>query len=76
MVPQAAPDLLTASLLIITVGVLLFRNVGPLPMVLGGAVLGVFSKTEIWVRVRGSRAEGGRQWSAYPGSRISWLVLT
>jgi chromate transporter len=31
--------------------VLLFRNVGPLPMVFGGAMLGVFSKTEIWERV-------------------------
>jgi chromate transporter len=51
MAPQAAPDLFTASLLILTVGVLLLRNVGPLPMVFGGAVLGVFSKTEIWERV-------------------------
>ena len=51
MAPQAAPDLFTASLLILTVGLLLFRNVGPLPIVFGGAVLGVFSKTEIWERV-------------------------
>jgi chromate transporter len=51
MVPQAAPDLFTACLLVLTVGVLLLRNIGPLPLVSGGAVLGMIAKAEWWERV-------------------------
>ena len=51
MVPQAAPDLFTACLLVLTVGLLLLRNVGPLPLVSGGAVLGMIAKAEWWERV-------------------------
>ena len=51
MVPQAAPDPFTACLLVLTVGVLLLRNIGPLPLVCGGAVLGLLAKAGPWERV-------------------------
>jgi chromate transporter len=54
MVPQAAPDPFTACLLILTVGVLLLRNIGPLPLVFGGAVLGLIAKAGLWERVERS----------------------
>ena len=51
MVPRAAPDPFTACLLILTVGALLLRNIGPLPLVFGGAVLGLIAKAGLWERV-------------------------
>jgi chromate transporter len=51
MVPKAAPDLFTASLLLLTVGMLILRNIGPLPLMFGGAVLGLLSKAGVWERI-------------------------
>ncbi len=51
LLPQAAPDPFTACLLVLTIGVLLLRNVGPLPLMFGGAVLGLIAKAGLWERV-------------------------
>ena len=37
--PHAAPDVFTWILMALTVGVILLRNVGPLPLVASGAVI-------------------------------------
>ena len=39
--PHAAPDVFTWILMALTVGVILLRNVGPLPLVASGAVIGL-----------------------------------
>jgi chromate transporter len=51
MVPQAAPDPFTACLLVLTVGALLLRNIASLPLMFGGAVLGLIAKAGLWERV-------------------------
>lgn len=43
MAPHAAPDIFTWGLLALTVGVILLRNVGPLPLMAGGSVIGLLS---------------------------------
>jgi chromate transporter len=48
MVPTAAPDYFTAALLVLTVAILMLRSVGPFPLVLGGAVIGVLRRTLHW----------------------------
>jgi chromate transporter len=44
MAPHAAPDIFTWVLLALTIVILLLRNVGPLPLMAGGAVIGLLSK--------------------------------
>ncbi|SED97496.1 chromate transporter [Rhizobiales bacterium GAS188] len=51
MAPHAAPDLFTRALLSLTVGLILLRNVGPLPLMFGGAVVGLLSKSSTWERI-------------------------
>jgi len=51
MAPHAAPDYFTQGLLALTVALMLLRNVGALPLMLGGAVIGLLSKSNIWERV-------------------------
>ncbi|MBI1774478.1 MAG: chromate efflux transporter [Proteobacteria bacterium] len=50
MAPHAAPDPFAWCLLALTVGFMLLRNVGPLPLMLGGAVIG-FMKSSTWDRI-------------------------
>ena len=49
--PQAAPDVFTWILMALTVGVILLRNVGPLPLVASGAVIGLLAKNEFVERL-------------------------
>jgi chromate transporter len=51
MAPAIAPDVFTTALLVLTVAILMLRNVGPLPLVFGGAVLGVLRKAIPWDQV-------------------------
>jgi chromate transporter len=51
MAPHAAPDLFTRCLLALTVGLILLRNVGSLPLILGGALAGWLGKSGVWERV-------------------------
>ena len=51
MAPHAAPDFFTRGLLVLTVALMLLRNVGALPLMLGGAVLGLLSKANLWERI-------------------------
>jgi len=44
MAPHAAPDIFTWVLLALTVLLMLLRNAGPLPLISGGAVIGLVSK--------------------------------
>jgi chromate transporter len=41
MAPHAAPDVFTWVLLALTIVILLLRNIGPLPLMAGGAVIGL-----------------------------------
>jgi chromate transporter len=51
MGPTAVPDFLTTALLGLTVAILLLRNVGPVPLVFGGAIIGVLRKAFEWDRL-------------------------
>jgi chromate transporter len=51
MAPHAAPDLFTWCLLALTVGLTLLWNVGALPLMLGGAVIGLLAKGSAWERI-------------------------
>jgi chromate transport protein ChrA len=51
MAPAAAPDVFTVAPLVLTVAILMLRNVGPLPLVFGGAVFGVLPKAIPWEQV-------------------------
>jgi chromate transporter len=53
MAPQAAPDPFTWVLLALTVLILLLRNVGPLPVMLGGALIGLLTKGKAWELIQG-----------------------
>ena len=52
MAPQAAPDWVTWLLLAGTVAALAWKNVGPMPAMLGGAAIGAFMKEGIPGRLR------------------------
>ena len=53
MAPHAAPDPLTWFLLALTVLLMLLRNVGPLPLMFGGALIGLLRKGKsAWERVQ------------------------
>jgi chromate transporter len=51
MAPHAAPDVFTWILLALTIGILLLRNVGPLPLMAGGAAIGLLSKASLLKRI-------------------------
>jgi chromate transporter len=51
MAPHAAPDVFTCVLLALTIGILLLRNVGPLPLMAGAAVIGLLSGGNFLQRV-------------------------
>jgi chromate transporter len=51
MAPHAAPDPFTWFLLALTVLIILLRNVGPLPVMFGGALIGLVSKGKAWERI-------------------------
>ena len=51
MAPHAAPDPFTWFLLALTVGIMLLRKVGPLPLMSGGALIGLLSKGKAWERI-------------------------
>jgi chromate transporter len=51
MAPHAAPDVFTWFLLALTIGLLLLRNVGPLPVMVGGAVIGLISRGNLLKRI-------------------------
>jgi chromate transporter len=53
MAPHAAPDIFTWILLATSVVLMLLRNVGPLPLTSGGALIGLLSKGKsAWERVQ------------------------
>jgi chromate transporter len=41
LAPNAAPDLFAAALGVVTIALLLWRPMGPFPLMLGGALMGV-----------------------------------
>jgi chromate transporter len=49
--PHAAPDVYAGGLLALTVGILMLRNVGPLPLMLGGGLIGLLRKSGAWERL-------------------------
>jgi chromate transporter len=51
MAPHAAPDVFTWVLLAQTIGIMLLRNVGPLPLMAGGAVIGLLSRASLLKRI-------------------------
>jgi chromate transport protein ChrA len=48
MALAAAPDILTSALLVLTVAILLLRSVGPFPLILSGAVIGIIRRMFRW----------------------------
>jgi chromate transporter len=53
MAPQAAPDPFTWCLLALTIAIMLLRNVGPLPLMSGGAAVGLLSRSRAWEIIQG-----------------------
>jgi chromate transporter len=53
LVPHAAPDTFTAILLVLTVAVMMLWRVGPLPLVVGGALSGVSARLILLHRIKG-----------------------
>ena len=51
MAPHAAPDFFTQALLALTVGLMLLRNAGALPLMSGGAMIGILLKGGVWERI-------------------------
>jgi chromate transporter len=51
MAPHAAPDVVTWVLLALTIGIILLRNVGPLPIMAGGGVIGLLSRGNLLKRI-------------------------
>src|ERR1043166_8418032 len=60
--PHAAPDVFTWILMALTVGVILLRNVGPLPLVASGAVIGLLAKNEFVERLAAPPFGGASPW--------------
>jgi chromate transporter len=52
MAPPAAPDPFAWVLLALTVVLMLLAKAGPLPLVSGGALIGLFSKSKTWERIQ------------------------
>ncbi|MBO0759191.1 MAG: chromate transporter [Bradyrhizobiaceae bacterium] len=53
MAPRAAPDIFAWCVLMLTVAIILLRNVGPPALVSGGAVVGLLSKGRGWEMIQG-----------------------
>jgi chromate transporter len=51
MAPHAAPDVFTWFLLALTIGIILLRNVGPLPLLAGAGVIGLLSGGNVIKRI-------------------------
>jgi chromate transporter len=51
MAPHAAPDVFTWELLALTIGLILLCNVGPLPVMAGGGVIGLLSRGNVLERL-------------------------
>jgi chromate transporter len=51
MAPHAAPDIFTWVLLALTIGIILLCNVGPLPIMAGGGVIGLLSRGSVIKRI-------------------------
>jgi chromate transporter len=51
MAPHAAPDIFTWLLLALTIGLILLCNVGPLPVMAGGGVIGLLSRGNVIERL-------------------------
>jgi chromate transporter len=51
MAPTAAPDFFTSAVLVLTVAIIMLRNVGPFPLVFGGAIIGLLRKAIPWEQV-------------------------
>ena len=49
--PHAAPNFVAWCLLAITVGLILLRRAGPLPLMVGGGLIGLLSKGDAWERI-------------------------
>ena len=47
MAPHAAPDIFTSALLALTIGLILLRNVGPLPLLASGGAIGLLGKGDV-----------------------------
>jgi chromate transporter len=52
MAPHAAPDWVTWIMLIGTIAILLWRNAGPLPLMLSGGAIGAILKEGVFGRIR------------------------
>jgi chromate transporter len=52
MIPQAAPDPFTWVVLALTVSLMLLSKVGPLPLMSGGALIGLVGKGKAWERIQ------------------------
>ena len=53
MAPQVAPDPFTWCVLMLTIAIIFLCNIGPLPLVSGGSVVGLLSKGRAWEIVQG-----------------------
>jgi chromate transporter len=51
MAPHAAPDFFTWVVLALTIGLILLRNAGALPLMVGGGVIGLVGRTGVWERI-------------------------
>jgi chromate transporter len=52
MAPHAAPDVVTWAVLALTIGLILLRNAGALPLMVGGGIFGVASRGGLlWERI-------------------------
>jgi chromate transporter len=51
MVPHAAPDIFTWIIFALTIGIILLRNVGPLPLMASGGVIGLLSRGNVIQRL-------------------------
>ena len=52
MAPHAAPDIFTCGLLALTIAIALFFKVGALPLMAGGAAIGLVDMRKTWGVVR------------------------
>jgi chromate transporter len=51
MAPHAAPDIFTWLLLALTIGLILLCNLGPLPVMAGGGLIGLLSRGNVLHRL-------------------------
>jgi chromate transporter len=51
MAPHAAPDVFTWVVLALTIALILLRNAGALPLMVGGGAIGLLRTTRVWERI-------------------------